>query len=187
MGDQRRLNDLRAVLVLALLAAGCGREQASVEEQRRELLRPPDLEKLATERREEARILSEDGELLESDEVVAGVRLPRGFTLRLALEHEWYYRSRHVRFEALDRYFQTRLTTTRIERSEHTVRYDAAKPRGQESASGVPFVTVRIGAAPGESGVQEIYIRRPPPGLGGPPPSEAHVRAELEAAQRTAE
>lgn len=195
MGGERRLSAFavpggaqarRGLALLLVLATGACADEPAEETRRRELLRAPDVPKLRAERKEQARIASDAGELLESDEIVAGVRLPRGFTLRLGLEHEWYYRSSQVTFEQLDRYFQSRLFTARVERSAHTVRYDAARPK-DENAGDAPFVTVRVGAAPGDPRAQEIYIRRSPPSGRFEPPPEAQVRAEIEAAQKIAE
>lgn len=176
---------MRLAVLLLLLSVACdGGDAERRAERQRELLRPPDVKKLGAEQREAVRIVSEQGELLESDEVVAGVRLPRGFELVRTLPYAWYYHSRAVTFEQLDRYFQTRIISSRIERTTSTVRYDAAKPRDNPEA---PFVTVRIGTAGSDRTAREIYIRRPDPAARRPLMSEAEVRAEIESAARMAE
>lgn len=182
MGDERRV---RLLVLFVLLVGACTDDAAERRsEAQRALLRPPDVEKLREQKREAVRIVSEQGELLESDEVVAGVRLPRGFKLVHSLANEWYYRSRGVTLEQLDRYFQSRIESYRIERSPHTVVYEAARPR---NTPGAEFVTLRIGVAASDRSAKEIYIRRPDPTARRPLLSDAEIRAEIEAAARVAE
>lgn len=169
-------------VTLGLLVA-CSADKPDEAVRRREILRAPDVDKVRAEREAQTRLIDERGELIASDRVVAGIALPRGFALALALEHAWYYRSSEVSLEQLDRYFLQRLESREIRRGPRTIEYVSAHPRTQPNA--VP-VTVRIGAAPGPTDEREIYIEEPRPGL-VVRPAEAQVRAQLEARRKFAD
>jgi hypothetical protein len=170
------------VVALACLAA-CSTDKPEEATRRRAILRAPDVQKVRAEREAQTRLTDERGELLESDRVVAGVTLPRGFSLALALEHAWYYRSSEVSLEQLDRYFLPRLQSREIRRGARSIEDVSARPKAQPNAVAV---SVRIGAAPGAADEREICIEEPLP---GPKlrPSEAEIRAQLEARRKFAE
>jgi hypothetical protein len=174
----------RAVALCLLVAnlAACSGKDGSDDERRRALLRPPDPALARAAEREKARLADDEGALLPSDKVFAGITLPRGFAGVLALEHERYYRSAYVSLAQLDRYFSGRLAAQAVERSPHTIRFVAA--REKENPKAIP-VTVRIGVAPGVPGTHEIYIAEPPPGP-AVRPSEAEVNAQMEARRKFA-
>lgn len=186
MGHERRLIGMRGMACcLAALGclAACSTDKPEEATRRREILRAPDVDKVRAEREAQTRVADERGELLASDRVVAGVTLPRGFSLALALEHTWYYRSSEVSLEQLDRYFLQRLQSREIRRGARTIEYVSARPKAQPNAVAV---SVRIGVAPGAADEREICIEEPRP---GPMvrPSEAEVRAQLEARRKFAE
>src|SRR5262245_50634773 len=85
-----------ALLVCAALgcvaAAGCGRE-AEKEQLRRELLEPQDSQQIAADKRLERQLFDEKGDLLQSEQKVAGVYLPKGLKLEQQLERRWLYSS----------------------------------------------------------------------------------------------
>jgi hypothetical protein len=82
--------DARAPIAVVLLAlalafgvsgSACKSEPTEVEKVRRELLTPPDYPKMRAERKEKQRLLDDEGLPIPSDQVLAGLPIPRGFTL----------------------------------------------------------------------------------------------------------
>lgn len=183
MGNQRRLIAGGVCALVALGAGGCGRDEPSADARRREILRPAAADQIRAERRARAELTDAHGELVPSDLVVAGVTLPRGFTLVLGLEHAWYYRSASASLEQLDRYFLARLESREIRRSAREIEFVWARPKG---VSGAVPVTLRIRIAPDDPRQREIYVEAPRPGP-TTRPSEAEVRAQLEARRTFAE
>jgi hypothetical protein len=183
MGDQRRLSTWVRVAAVLLCAGACGDDRPSEAEARRAVLRPPDEAKIREERRADTRITDEHGALLPSEQVVAGVALPRGFTPVLTLERAWYYRSRSATFAQVDHYFLKRLDSREIRRSDREVEFVTARPKG---VPGATPVLVRIRNAPDDPAQREIYIElpRPSPRVR---PTEAEVRAQIEARRKFAE
>jgi hypothetical protein len=168
-------------IVLCLIS--CADEAPDNDARRRGLLQAPNAEKARAERHAQTRLTDDRGELVASQQVVAGITLPRGFSLVLALEHAWYYRSPDVSLEQLDRYFLRQLDSREIRREPRTIEYVGARPKGQSDA--VP-VDVRVGIASGAKEQREIRIRAPRPGL-RVRPSDAQVRAQMEARRKVAE
>jgi hypothetical protein len=183
MGDQRRLNTCVCAAAVLLCAGACGGDRASEIEERRAVLRPPDDVRIREERRADARITDEHGALLPSEQVVAGVALPRGFSPALTLDRAWYYRSRSATFEQVDRYFLKRLDSREIRRSDREVEFVTARPKGTPGATPV---LVRVRNAPEDPTEREIYIElpRPSPSVR---PTEAEVRAQIEARRKFAD
>ena len=172
-----------ALSVALLCLAGCSCESAHRDEQRRALLRPPDVHRMRVEQPERVRLVDDRGDLIASDQVVAGITLPRGFTRAFAVEHASYYQSRHASLEQLDRYFTSRLSSKAIERGAGTIRYLAARPMGRPGATAV---TVLIGEAPHAPGTQEIHIVEPRP-RPSVPLSDTQMRAQMEARRKFAD
>src|SRR3954471_22259899 len=108
---------LYAVLAVAS-SLGCSRRNAEQEEQRRVLLRPPDNKREREEAARKAQIFDEDGDLIPSEQSVAGLLLPRGLTPGLHFEREWDFKSLETPADALERYFLPRLLTSGINHSQ---------------------------------------------------------------------
>jgi hypothetical protein len=163
--------------------SGCSRHEAEQVEQRRALLKPPD-DKLA---REEAarkrRIFDDDGDLIASDQSVAGLVLPRGLSPSMQFEHEWYFKSDRIPAAKLERFIAPHLFTGEIDRSVTAVEYVSAHIKDNPSA---PPITVRIVTLSGAASASEIYIRQavPAPLVR---PREAEVEAQLKARREHAE
>lgn len=68
-----------------------------------------------------------EGNLLESDEVLGGLQLPRGLELRFELERRHIYQA-NVPREKLLEYLGPRLVTGRVDASDSQVVYRAARP-----------------------------------------------------------
>jgi hypothetical protein len=164
---------------------GCARhEQAAQQEERRKLLAPPDNKLEREEAARKRQIYDEDGDLIPSEDSVAGLTIPRGMTPGMRFEHEWYFSTRQVPSEALERYFSPLLLTGEINRSQQgTVEFVAAHVKANATA---PRVTVRIVKLKGEANASEVYIRQAPP-TPSHYPSEAEVEAQLKARREHAE
>lgn len=172
-----------SVVAVVLCLVGCAKDEVDVDTRRRAVLTPPDVQKIRAERHARTILVDERGELIASADVVAGITLPRGFSLVLALEHQWYYRSSDVSLEQLDRYFLRRIESRAIERGRDTIRYLGARSRDNPASTPV---TVRISVVSEGSSVHEIYVEAPRPGPRARP-SEAEVRAQLEARRKFAD
>lgn len=177
-----RLGGLTAAglgLTLALAAAaGCGR--AREVEQRRELLTvPPQVEQVkAAVAREQ--LYDASGALQESDELVSGLRLPRGLQLTHTLERRWVYDTT-VPLEALRKYFGPRLITGSVTPGGGAVTYTHAQAKDSQ---GEIFFDVVIGAKRGQPGHHFVDVRQYAP-VPTQWPSDDEVRRQLaEAAKR---
>jgi len=162
-------------LASALLCLGCSGGPTDTEGEAAEFIAPPPTPEGLGEAPPPP-VVGPDGELLESDERVLGLVLPRG------LEEMAAYDLRHVYTtdQPLDlvlRYFGTRLVTGVVERSGLEATYRNAIPAGVDAASAV-HMDVVIGPTSGASARIEI-IELPSPILAEP--SEEEVRARIEA------
>src|SRR5436190_1089342 len=135
-----------AALLLLLLcgvsiAAGCSRARKDEQKHLRALLAAPprpDPQALARQ----SQILDEHGELIASDQVVAGLTLPRGLTQVMSFPHEWYLKGRQVPAEALERYVLARISPREINRSRGgAVTFTAAQLKEDPSAQPI-FVRI---------------------------------------------
>jgi hypothetical protein len=152
-----------AILTTSLM--GCSREQRRQEEQRRALLTPSDHRQKLEEEERKHKLVDDDGELIPSDQTVAGILIPRGLGEVRAVENRYYFTSSRVPFEALDRYFARRLFTGQIERaSPDSVAFIGATIKADPKAL---KVTVRISRIVGSEGNCEVFIQQalPPPPL----------------------
>ncbi|QQR91115.1 MAG: hypothetical protein IPJ88_05110 [Myxococcales bacterium] len=140
----------------------------------------------ALERKEQGKVLEEEkisslygsnGELLESDKIVAGLRLPT--TLKLVRDEE----RRHIYespapLTALHEYFGKRLLTGVVERRGQSVTFEAAVPKGIRG--GVVKLDVWIQPINQSRNRIEIVERRPMPEK---PMSDNQVRTLLKKEQ----
>jgi hypothetical protein len=110
-----------------------------------------------------------DGLLRESDEVVAGLRLPVGLTKVHGEERRHVYRTR-VPLRAVQRYFGPRLVTGQVDEVGTGAVYRNAVPRGVRGGT----VKLDVSILPVSSGtrVEIVEIRPPPPN----PPDLAEIR-----------
>lgn len=106
-----------------------------------------------------------DGELRESDEVIAGLRLPVGLERMHGDERRHVYRTR-VPLRAVQRYFGPRLVTGQVDRLGTGAVYRRAVPKGVRG--GVVKLDVSILPVSRGTRVEIVEIRPPPqdpPGL----------------------
>ncbi|MCC6873795.1 MAG: hypothetical protein IT378_05730 [Sandaracinaceae bacterium] len=120
-----------------------------------------------------------EGELLESDERVAGLALPRGLSLTREDGRLHVYASR-APVEKLLRYFGPRLDTLNVEQRGTIVVYHDATPR--HGRGGLVRLDVTIQPSSAHAARLEIY-ERPPPPPPGTQISEEEIRRALERAQ----
>ncbi|AKF03267.1 hypothetical protein [Sandaracinus amylolyticus] len=114
-------------------------------------------------------IYGADGELLESDEVVAGLRLPRGLRPLSSRERRHVYGS-DVPLAKVQRYFGPRLVTGQVDaRPSGRATYVDAVPR--DVRGGEVRLDVTIEPASGMATRVEIVERAPAP-LSAPPEEE---------------
>jgi hypothetical protein len=170
---------LSAALGCGLLGAGCGEQGRSEDEVRRDyrkaLLAADDRRQQREQKHEETRVQDQRGALIPSGERVAGLLLPRGLSLRLSFEREWYYETT-LSAAALRAYFGPRLNTLEVvQGGGDTVTYQNAVPR---DTPGAEHINVRIGPLPNQRDKTEVNIRMAPDAT--PPRSEAEARLELE-------
>lgn len=178
MRGARRTAFSRAGLlaVLSVCGTACGTAPTDVEGEAPEVVAPPpDRASVVTD--EPPPIRGTDGELLESDERVAGLVLPRGLEEVSHIGVRRVYRTSQPMALVL-RYFGTRLVTGNVERGPGgRATYRNAVPSGVDPTTAVRM-DVEIGTSSGAATRIEI-VELPPEPLS--PPSEAEIRARVEA------
>jgi hypothetical protein len=192
MGYQHRLICTRRrcaatawLTLLALLGGplGCKHKRADVVEARRELLTPPKTQQNVEEQQRKQQVLDADNELIPSEQVVAGIVLPRGLTLYASSEHDWDWKAHHVRADALERYFATHLLGASVGRSQGgAVSFDGGHSKDNPNG---PLVWVRILRLRGSSEESEVFIREAKPSR--PRLSAAEAEAQIQAQRAHAE
>lgn len=161
-------------LAAVLALAACGSEPAGEA-----VFEPPATPAAAPEPGpERVSIYDAQGELRESDVVVAGLRLPRGLDEKLSTERRHVFET-SVPIEKVQRYFGPRLRTPVVTPNGQGVTYRDAAPR--DATGGVVRLDVSIVPA-GVGRVQvDVYELPPPPPR---PLTEAEVRAIVEREER---
>jgi hypothetical protein len=124
-----------------------------------------------------------DGRLLPSDEVVAGLPLPRGLRFRSEQAGTRIYTS-YVPLEKLQGYFGPRLITGKVKHGGGAITYVAAVPA--DARGGVVQLDVRLGANLSRPGLSFVELREIPPTPENPP-SEAEIRSKMEKRLKYAE
>ena len=171
---------MRTLLLIAICSAllgpalsGCGRDK---EEARRELLRPVDTQAKRLAEREKKRIIAPNGELIPSDQKLAGIAMPKGLELYRSFELEWYLEGKGMSVPQLERYFAARLDPLGIERGDTFVKLTDARLRDDPSAR---RVTVQLSRMVDIQTVTNVYIRqaRPPRTFAQQSESEAKINA----------
>ena len=163
MGRPRRKSPWQSSLAILVLAlSGCaqgGRSPAQGEQRqarRQTALKPIDVAKKQAEKR--AAEATYDGELklLPSDEVVAGIRLPRGLETKLKVQNRHYFHTK-VPLQKLREYFGPRLDTlTVVPDGPRTYKYVKAKTKDGDEPH---VVNVRVGPSSATVHVNEILIQ----------------------------
>ncbi len=187
MGNFNRVTTGLALLAALTTLEGCDRETAHVEEQRRELLTPPDHGKLRAERAEQERIFDDEGLPIESDQVLAGFPIPRSFIVTRESGAEWFLESRVVNADATARYVEKRVLTEKISRDgSGGVGFDLVSLRSDPKAPKLRLIVTSIAGMPSAT---ELFIKKlevsTEPKL--PRPSEQQVQALMEAQRKSAD
>lgn len=195
MGNFNRLTRARSaprpvrlgVLVLVLGLSACENDApAKVERQRRELLTPPNYAALHAQREAENRLLDENGMPIPSEQVAAGLTIPRGFKLIRNFERQWYFESAGVSAEALSRYVEARVFTGKLDRTGiGGFQFGASLLRDDADALAIDVSITPIKDRPDAC---ELYIRQSAPGVPGVQrPSEQEVQAQMQARREHAD
>jgi hypothetical protein len=151
-------------------------------EERRELLTAPSQAEVIMAHHQNTRLYGDDGALEPSDELVSGLRLPRGLKLEFKLERRWIYDTT-VSLERLRAYFAPRLETGGVTPGGGALTYKHA--RAKESAGDIYFDVV-IGGTPAKPGHSFVDIRQYAP-VPVKWPSDQEVRKAIADAARRGE
>lgn len=162
-------------------ALGCGGPTDLEGEVAEVIAPPPTRADLGPATVESDRIVGDDGALLESEDTVSGLVLPRGLEVVVDEDRRHVFRTRSSVALVLD-YLGPRLSTAEVEREARgAATYRNATPTGAAGASPMD-VTV----APTSGEFTRIEIVLPPPTILAEP-SEEEARRRLEALATNAE
>lgn len=165
-------------IALSMFASACGSGGGAASELPEEIAPAPEVSRAAPPEREA--IYGDDGEVLESGEVVAGLPLPRGIETVLEDGRRHVYRS-EVPLQKMQSYFGVRLVTGQVDaRSGGGATYVDALPRGVRG--GVVRMDVTIEPSSAARTRIEIVEREPPPS--SPPSEEESLRRLRERMER---
>lgn len=151
-----------ALAALFALASACGGEAASSEA---ELIVAAPVDPAQIREPGPPPIFGEDGELLPSEETVAGLVLPRGCTATLeeGRRHVYAVRAPMAKVQA---YFGPRLYTTHVEERGPTLVYLDAVPNDASGAA----VHMDVFISPSSAGGVRVEVRELPPAVATAPP-----------------
>ena len=147
-------------LIALSWTAGCetpGQATRAAEVRKRQVraLTPVNVKQKLAERDEKNRLYDAEGKLLPSDDIVGGVRLPRGLTPRLTVQNRHYFHTK-VSLVRLRAYFGPRLVTAKIiPDGPSTYKYVGAKTRDTDQPH---IVNVRLGPTAKSLLINEIMI-----------------------------
>ncbi|MBW2460989.1 MAG: hypothetical protein JRH11_05040 [Deltaproteobacteria bacterium] len=116
-------------------------------------------------------LYDEEGNLLESDVVVAGLRLPRGFELTVEVDRRHVYDS-HVPIEKIHRYFGPRLITGQVDRHGDGATFREAVPRAARGG----IVKLDVSIVPRSRTTTRIEIRELLPAPANPLSEDEIIR-----------
>lgn len=172
---------LCAVALATTWATACSDQANDEAEARRKVLTPVAIEDSALAAYQRNRLFDDKGNLLPSEDKLAGIFVPRGFKQTFAFEREWYLDG-IVQREKVEAYFKERLTLSSAPSypATHTLELFAATPKDTPDA---PKVLVRVYPKPGPGEATRVYIRQasPEPARW---PSQEEVRAQIAAKRR---
>jgi hypothetical protein len=179
MGRQHRI---ALAVWLGLAATSCSSHEAERKaEVRRQLLRADNLAQKRAETLAAQRLTDAQGNLLPSNEKIAGVVLPRGYKPKFVLEREWTYDG-ELPFSRLEQYFLQRLSASIEHPAGMLTRFVQARPVGEPNA---PPVLVEVSPVPGREDWSRIHVQQPAPAPEHPP-SAAEIAADIERTRRFA-
>jgi hypothetical protein len=163
----------------ALLLGACSSQSADEQQRRRALLMPPDTRAQREARERKTRVFDDEGNLLESDQKVAGFLLPRGLSAPQRSEHQWFFKGEHVRMDALERYVTAHADFVQINRSADgsLAVFLGVRPKGGDPAA-LPL-TMRLVKLKGAYDASALYLVEPMPQRKYL--SESEVEAQLKA------
>ncbi len=170
------IRPMRTVLALALLVAGCGDDDATQAPTPSAPAEPPSPPPTF---HPEDELYDAEGNLRESDEVVAGLHLPRGLELDREEERRHIYKT-HVPIAKVVAYFGPRLFTGLVDRIGDGAVYRGATVVGVENAPRMDVSILQAG-----SSVRVEILELPP--LPVAPPSPAELQRQWDEMMRRAE
>jgi len=180
MGRPVRIAWRVAIALVVICGGACNR--APELEERRELLTAPTQAQVVQAHHENTRVFDDQGALKPSDELVSGLRLPRGLKLQTKLPRRWVYDTT-VPHERLREYFAPRLDTGAATPGGGALTFKHARSKESEGAI---FFDVVIGAKPGVPGHNFVDIREHAP-VPVKWPTDQEVRKAIAEAARRAE
>ncbi|MFI5306288.1 MAG: hypothetical protein ACHQ53_02985 [Polyangiales bacterium] len=176
MGSGPHFRWLLVVVTVGAAATAC-RPKHDLVEERRALLKSAPVQSDPEEQRRKQQVFDADGTVLPSDQMIAGVVLPRGLRLYASSEHDWDFMADHVSAKALERYFAPRLHSQGVTHSlSGAVEFERAQPKDDLKA---PLLSLRVVALRGANDASEVFIHQTVPGKVVPP--QAQVEAQLQA------
>jgi len=157
MGRQHRI---ALAIWLGLAAASCTSHDAEQRaEARRQLLRAENLEQQRRDALAAQRLSDANGNLLPSNEKLAGIVLPRGYKPKFVYEREWTYDG-ELPFHKLEQYFLQNLSADIAHPSGMLTRFVRARPVGEPNAQPV---LLEVSPVPGREDWSRIHIQQPAP------------------------
>jgi hypothetical protein len=137
-----------------LFAIACSGDRT--EERRREILRAPEPAAAVAPAPRRPPLFDENGLLLPSDEVVAGLRLPRGLKLKRTLFRHWVYETK-VPLDKLNIYFTPLLYGGSLRATGKITTYTSARLRSDRS--GLMRVDLQIRPLPADERINLVDVR----------------------------
>jgi hypothetical protein len=155
MGCKHGLNSPVLALLACCMFAACSHRREDEDDKRRALLTPQDLPAKRDTAREAARLFDAAGNLIPSETKVAGLLVPRGMTLVVAPEHEWYFDG-PLPLPKLEKYLREHLE---IHDEDHSIpgRIDFAESRPRDTPAPTPTF-VSFYPKPGRPELSQLYI-----------------------------
>lgn len=176
MGRQHRVSKsvLCAAFTASFALSGCSSEAEDQKAQmRRDVLRANNL---GAERRKQfdaVRLTDDNGNLIPSNQKVAGIVLPRGFTPKFKMDSEAYFDG-ELPYGKLTKYFTEQLDFMHVERPNNsTLRFVNVRTKGD---SEMAPVTITISPVPGMLHWSRIRVLIPQP-----LPERLQTKAEIDA------
>jgi hypothetical protein len=178
MGRQHRVTKLSRIgaLVLSVAAiSGCSDPVDQKAQMRRDVLRANDLVAERKKQYDAVRTTDDRGNLIPSQQRIAGVAVPRGYTPKFTFDYEWYFDGEQP-YAKLATYFTEQLDFSNVQRpNRSTMTFVQARSKGDAQ---MKTVTVTISPVPGRDDWSRIRIVAQQP-LPEHRQSFAEIEAEL--------